>query len=88
MTIEAAKSGGFKVIDLNSESRKFVKAIGQAGASRYNLKEGDNTHLNEQGSLVFGRMVADLMIAIMPELREYFKLDEKLSAAIKSGKAV
>jgi hypothetical protein len=87
LTLETAKSGGFMVIDLNYESRRFVKAIGEASASKYNLKDGDNTHLNKQGSFVFGRMVADLIIEIIPDLKEYFKQDEQLTAAIKAGKA-
>jgi hypothetical protein len=86
--LEAAKNGGFLVINLNDESRRFVKAIGESGARQYNLKEGDNTHLNKHGSLVFGRMVADLILGVLPDLKEYFKADDRLSTAIKSGKAV
>ena len=76
------------MIDLNSESRRFVKAIGESAAHQYNLKDGDNTHLNKHGSLVFGRMVADLILDILPDLKEYFKADERMSAAIKAGKAI
>ena len=86
--MEAAKTGGFLAIDLYSESRRFVKAVGEAAASKYNLKEGDNTHLNKHGSSVFGRMVADLILEVVPDLKEYFKADDRLSAAIKSGKAI
>jgi len=87
LTISAAKSGGYAVIDLNSASRKYLTSIGQSAAMKYNLKDGDNTHLNKHGSSVFGRMVADLIAEALPETAGYFKKDEAMTAAIKAGKA-
>ena len=86
LTLSAAKAGGIKVIDLNTASRKYVAAIGKAAAARYNLKDGDNTHLNAHGSKVFGRMVADLIVQVVPDLKVYFKEDAAMTAAIRNGR--
>jgi lysophospholipase L1-like esterase len=86
LTLSAARAGGIKVIDLNSASRKYVAAIGKAAAARYNLKDGDNTHLNAHGSKVFGRMVADLIVQAVPDLKAYFREDAAMTAAIRNGR--
>ncbi|KAF2663256.1 GDSL-like Lipase/Acylhydrolase [Microthyrium microscopicum] len=88
LTLSAAKQGGYDVIDLNSESRRYVKAIGQQAANKYNLKSDDYTHLNKLGKDVFGRMVSDLIIELKPELKQYFKADPAMSAALKQGKPI
>jgi hypothetical protein len=73
-------------IDLNAKSKEYVTRIGQAAAEKYNLKEGDRTHLNKHGSDVFGRLVADLIVEKIPSLASAFKKDERLSGLIKAGK--
>jgi len=85
-TLNAARSGGYQSIDLNSESTRYVNAIGPNNAHKYNLESKDNTHLNEKGGIVFGRMVADLVSDRIPSLRSVFKKNEAMSSAIKSGK--
>jgi lysophospholipase L1-like esterase len=87
-TIQAAEAGNFPYIDLNKVSSGFVERIGQAAADKYNLKDGDRTHLNKHGSDVFGRMVADLIVEKIPGLASSFVKDEKTSGAIKAGKFV
>jgi lysophospholipase L1-like esterase len=87
-TIQAAEAGKFPYIDLNMVSTTYVEKIGQASADKYNLKDGDRTHLNKHGSDVFGRMVADLISEKIPALASAFVKDEKTSAAIKAGKFV
>ncbi|KAF2423677.1 GDSL-like Lipase/Acylhydrolase [Tothia fuscella] len=82
----AAKSGGYKFIDLNVESTRYVNAIGQSNANKYNLAEKDFTHLNDHGGVVFGRMVADLISQAIPEAGKAFKKNEAISSAIKAGK--
>ena len=83
-TIRAAGSNTAWV-DLNRESELYINAIGRINAKKYSLKDGDDTHLNGHGASVFGRMVADLIAARLPELAGAFKKDEKLSSAIKKG---
>ncbi|KAJ2985178.1 hypothetical protein NUW58_g5675 [Xylaria curta] len=84
-TIAAANSAGVAYLDLNQASLKYVNRIGGAAAHAYNLKDGDNTHLNDWGSVVFGRLVADLLLEKKPELKEWIRANETLSALIRNG---
>ncbi|KAL0067125.1 hypothetical protein AAF712_005912 [Marasmius tenuissimus] len=54
------------VLDLNAASIKYCNAIGPDACHRLNRSPTDNTHLNQGGTIVFGRMVADLMTASFP----------------------
>jgi lysophospholipase L1-like esterase len=81
-TIAAASAIGATFLDLNAASRAFVNAIGEEAAHAFNLKESDNTHLNDEGSIVFGRLVADLLLEKLPQLDKFFKSDCKLSCEI------
>ncbi len=71
-----AEEEGVPVIDLNAESTRLLRtmtqaqadqfdAVGHPGASGSTL---DRTHLNAHGSEVFGRMVADDLARVCPEL--------------------
>ncbi|KAL0943488.1 GDSL-like Lipase/Acylhydrolase [Colletotrichum truncatum] len=81
-TIAAASQAKATYIDLNLYSRKFVQAIGETKAHSYNLKDGDNTHLNVEGSKVFGRLVDDLLIQKKPALSSWINPDKALSDEI------
>ncbi|KAJ0154258.1 Rhamnogalacturonan acetylesterase RhgT [Colletotrichum tanaceti] len=81
-TIAAAAAGKTTYVDLNLYSRKFVQAIGETKAHSYNLAEGDNTHLNDEGSVVFGRLVADLLLQKQAKLAQWFTADKSLSDEI------
>ncbi|KAF6838000.1 GDSL-like Lipase/Acylhydrolase [Colletotrichum musicola] len=81
-TIAAATATGTTYVDLNLNSRKYVQAIGEEKAHSYNLKDGDNTHLNAEGSVVFGRLVADLLLQKEKDLAAWFKEDKALSDEI------
>lgn len=73
-------------IDLWLASTTYVSKIGAAAAHRLNLAPLDNTHLNIDGSIVFGRMVADLINSTYPsEFKGVFKADAKLSKQIAEG---
>ncbi|KAJ6576472.1 SGNH hydrolase [Mycena vulgaris] len=61
-----AKQLGTHLLDLHAASIKYVEAIGPDAAHRLNRLPDDNTHLNENGTIVFGRMLADLMSASFP----------------------
>jgi lysophospholipase L1-like esterase len=71
-----AEEEGVPVIDLNAESTRLLKtmtqeqadqfdAVGHPDATRSTL---DRTHLNAHGSEVFGRMMADDLARVCPEL--------------------
>lgn len=64
------------VIDLNAESVKLLETMDQEQADRFDAvghpdaaKKGpDRTHLNPAGQALFGRMVADDLAKVCPEL--------------------
>lgn len=86
-TIAVAEANAVKFADLNIASENYVNAIGKAAASKYNLADGDWTHVNEWGGVVFARIVSDILVAKFPELVPFVKKNETLSALIKEGKA-
>ncbi|KAG2421066.1 hypothetical protein HFD88_000682 [Aspergillus terreus] len=83
--INAAKAVGVQYLDLNIASTDYVNAIGEENAASYDLSEGDRTHLNPSGEIVFGRMVADLMLEARPDFESYFVANEALSEKIWAG---
>jgi len=72
-------------IDLWKSSVEYLEKIGEAAARKLDLKNGDSTHLNAKGSIVFGRMVMDLLSEKSAAIKAVAKEDEKLSADIKAG---
>lgn len=88
LTIEAAKNTHSKYIDLNLASVAYLNAIGPTLSDTYNLHGTDHTHLNTQGSLVFGIIVANLITrkgGPYPELRKYFDLDPRVVYDLTHG---
>lgn len=97
--IAAAQATSSPYIDLNQASIAFVNAIGKDAAQAYNLAADDRTHLNDYGSVVFGRMVADLILGHPPTVSaddkwtpaadncfvNAFKSNQTLTHAIWSG---
>jgi hypothetical protein len=69
------------LIDLQAESIAYLDGIGEAEGVKLGITkkdaqgkiQPDKTHLNWQGSFVFGRMVAVAMGNAMPELKQYVK---------------
>ncbi|KAK8110734.1 carbohydrate esterase family 12 protein [Apiospora kogelbergensis] len=86
-TIAAAEKSGTPYLDLNAASLKYVNSIGRDAAHAYDLKEGDLTHLNDWGSVVFGHMVADLLLESEAGrcLGSWIRRNETLSWAIREG---
>lgn len=67
-TITAAHNTHVAFIDLNRASTRYLNAIGPTDAYTYNLVPTDHTHLNIEGSIVFGGIVAELIERDYPEL--------------------
>ncbi|CAG7969224.1 unnamed protein product [Penicillium salamii] len=86
-TIQAAHSTDVKVIDLNKASTDYLNAIGPDNAYTYNLNPTDYTHLNGPGSVVFGGIVADLIIQVESDLAKdgYLKVDKTLKKDVNEG---
>jgi hypothetical protein len=70
---------------VNEASLTYVDRIGNESAQVYNLIPNDTTHLNAWGSVVFGRMVADLLLQQKADLGQYFAPNETLSDEIWNG---
>jgi lysophospholipase L1-like esterase len=81
----AASQSGAKIIDLNAASTAYLNAIGPDKSATYNLNPTDFTHLNSQGSVVFGNMVAGLIDEAVPEVRKYVVPVKDIAKAIKKG---
>jgi hypothetical protein len=54
LTAEQKTTASF---DLHKSSMDYVEAIGPTAAHVLNLSPSDNTHLNDDGALAFGRLV-------------------------------
>lgn len=86
LTIAAAKKVGADVLDLNHASQAYVEALGEEAAHAYNRVPADMTHLNEWGGVVFGRMVADLMIEKLAlAVEPWIRANETMSDLIANG---
>ena len=64
------------LLDLHARSIEFCEKLGRDGCAELSpmkMENGtntvDNTHLNEKGSLVFGRIVAQELVHLLPELK-------------------
>ncbi|KAK4623819.1 Rhamnogalacturonan acetylesterase RhgT [Fulvia fulva] len=85
-TISVALERETKWIDLNKASTDYVNAIGPDASHVYNLAPDDNTHLNDWGSVVFGRMVSDLLVEKYGDVFEQWTVENQtLSEAIEAG---
>ncbi|KAH7131721.1 GDSL-like Lipase/Acylhydrolase [Dactylonectria estremocensis] len=84
-TIAAASKSHTKYLDLNKKSLWYVNSIGEEASHVYNLNPDDNTHLNDYGSVVFGRMVADLLLKREPRLAHWISPNNTLSVALAQG---
>jgi lysophospholipase L1-like esterase len=86
-TISAAHRSGASFIDLNKASTRYLNAIGPDNAYTYNLNPTDYTHLNVPGSVLFGGIVAELIIQDFQALSKdgYLKVSERLKKDVDRG---
>jgi len=72
-----AKEKNVPLIDLNASSRQLCEKLGKQGCLEFSpVKDDgsyDNTHLNEKGSLMFGQLVVEELVKVVPELKPYFR---------------
>ncbi|KAL5337244.1 SGNH hydrolase-type esterase domain-containing protein [Aspergillus crustosus] len=85
LTIQAAEQTGALWADLNEVSREYVIAIGEEDSHTYNLSEDDNTHINEEGGVVFAGIVGLLLEGLKPEFEEFIDIDPELVEALEAG---
>ncbi|KAL8307748.1 hypothetical protein RB593_006217 [Gaeumannomyces tritici] len=62
LSMAAAAATQTRFLDLNAASMAYIEAIGATAAHRLDSKPGDTEHVGDHGSVVFGRMVADLLL--------------------------
>ena len=76
---DVAREMNVPLIELQNESIAYLNSVGEAAGSKLGITKKDNdgktipdkTHLNWQGSFVFGRMVAVDLGKAVPALRQY-----------------
>lgn len=85
LTRQAASATNQPYIELLQTSITYLNAIQSTAAWKLNLAASDRTHLNDNGAIVFSRMVADLIYAKGIVSPSPFKADSKLSQQIKDG---
>lgn len=79
--VEAAKSvaaeKGVALVDLHAKSIELLDRIGPAAALEFDATKADGTpdktHLSPKGSTVFGAVVADELLRLVPALAPYVK---------------
>ncbi|KAI5803677.1 putative esterase [Geopyxis carbonaria] len=84
-TLAVAAETGARSVDLWKASVAYLEKIGETAARRLDLKSGDATHLNADGSVVFGRLVSDLVVAAVPGVKAVTRADAVLSKQIADG---
>ncbi|CZT11461.1 related to acetylesterase [Rhynchosporium agropyri] len=89
-TLAVASDLKAAVIDLNAASMKYLNAIGETKARTYDKVLDDSTHLNPNAGLVFGNMVAGLILesSVGHLVKPYVKEDASIKAAIAAGKYI
>jgi hypothetical protein len=86
-TLAVAASIDSAFIDLNKASMAYLNAIGETNARLYDRAEGDATHLNPAGGLVFGNMVSSLIECskVRAAVAPYLTQNATIVNDIKSG---
>jgi len=65
----------------------YCNAIGPEAAWKYNLNPTDYTHLDTKGSVVFGRLVSDLLVRRYGDIGAVTRRNGTLSREIWQGVA-
>ncbi|KAJ1301092.1 hypothetical protein OPQ81_003510 [Rhizoctonia solani] len=88
-TIAVANKLDLPILPLLADSLAYIQKLGKANSRKFNLDYNttnkDTTHLNELGSLYFGRIVADEVKSKIPTLAPYIVSNVTLSAKIAAG---
>lgn len=86
-TIAVAESLHSRWIDLNKASEDYCNAIGPEASWKYNLDDtaNDTTHLNDWGSVVFGRIVSDLLVEKYEDIARWTRPNATLTIEIERG---
>ncbi|KAI9681682.1 MAG: hypothetical protein M1822_007034 [Bathelium mastoideum] len=83
--INAAREANCTYINLNQASEDYLNAIGPTDAYTYNLDPTDYTHLNDEGSIVFGNLVAMLLDESVPAVGNYVSPEKQIAEDLMKG---
>ncbi len=76
---QLAKEKNVPLVDLHAHSKELCEQLGREKCNEFSPMKSnnqiDNTHLTDQGSVMFGRIVAEELIKAVPELRPYFHIE-------------
>ncbi len=74
-----AKEKNVPVVDLHDRSKELCEKLGKAKCDELSPRKDDgstdNTHLTEEGSRVFGQLLAEELVKAVPELKAYFRFE-------------
>ncbi|KAG8764736.1 hypothetical protein FRC12_007926 [Ceratobasidium sp. 428] len=88
-TIAVANKLKLPLLPLLADSLAYVTKLGKTDSMKFNLDYNttnkDTTHLNELGTVYFGRIVADEIKSKISALAPYIVADAALSAKIAAG---
>jgi polygalacturonase/lysophospholipase L1-like esterase len=70
---QVAAEKNVPLIDLSAYSIELLNRVGKQGAAEFDVKKPDGTpdttHLSRKGSATFGKLVADELLKVVPELQ-------------------
>ena len=72
------------LVDLHARSKELYEHLGKDKSNELAaLKDDgsiDNTHLNDKGSVVFGKIIVDELVKAAPELKPCFRSEQPSDA--------
>ena len=79
-----AKEKNVPLVDLHARSKELYEHLGKDKSNELAaLKDDgsiDNTHLNDKGSVVFGKIIVDELVKAAPELKPCFRSEQPSDA--------
>lgn len=86
-TLSVASTLGDAYIDLNKASMAYLNAVGPVNGVKYNRIPTDYTHLNPAAGIVFGNMVAELILksAVGSAVKSYISPNATIVKDIAAG---
>jgi len=81
---QIAKEKNVTLIDLHAKSEELYEQLGKDKSNELAARKDDgsmdNTHLNEKGVAVFGKIVAEELVKALPELKTCFTFEQPADA--------
>ncbi|MGD0551332.1 MAG: rhamnogalacturonan acetylesterase [Sedimentisphaerales bacterium] len=92
---QLAKEKNVPLVDLHARSKELCEQLGKEKCNELSPLKGDNqidnTHLNDKGSVVFGKIVVEELVKAAPELKPCFRsepaADANSAAKVPAGSA-